>query len=92
MVLYLRDGSYMFRQNNAILREQLGFFLSYFNVNMVGGKSWNVWYKHMCQRVMQRTMMEHYQVHTASWVPAGTASWVPAGTRWHMHSMTLTFH
>jgi hypothetical protein len=39
MLLYLHDGSYMFRQNNAILREQLGSFLSYFNVNMVGSKS-----------------------------------------------------
>jgi hypothetical protein len=29
----------MFRQNNAILREQLGSFLSYFNVSVVGGKS-----------------------------------------------------
>jgi hypothetical protein len=28
----------MFRQNNAIIREQLGYFLSYFNVNMVGNK------------------------------------------------------
>jgi hypothetical protein len=47
MLLYLYDGSYMFRQNNSILREQLGFFQSYFNVNMVGGKSWNVWYRPM---------------------------------------------
>jgi hypothetical protein len=38
MLLYLHDGSYMFRQNNTILKEQLGFFLSYFTVNMVGGK------------------------------------------------------
>jgi hypothetical protein len=38
MLLYSQDGSYMFRQNNAILREQLDSFLSYFNVNMVGGK------------------------------------------------------
>jgi hypothetical protein len=39
---------------------------------MVGGKSWNIWYRAMCQRVMQRTVTEDYQVHTASWVPAGT--------------------
>jgi hypothetical protein len=66
MLLYLHDGSYMLWQNNAILREQLGSFLSYLNVNMVGGKSWNVWYMPMCQRIMQRTVMEHYQVHTVS--------------------------
>jgi hypothetical protein len=65
MPLYLHEGSYMYRQNDAILREQLGSFLSYFNVNMIGGKSWNVWYRLMCQRVIQRTVMEHYQVHTA---------------------------
>jgi hypothetical protein len=29
----------MFRQNNAILREQLYSFLSHFNVNTVGDKS-----------------------------------------------------
>jgi hypothetical protein len=39
MLLYLHDGSYMFQQNNAILRARLGSFLSYFNVSMVGGKS-----------------------------------------------------
>jgi hypothetical protein len=33
------DGSYMFRRNNVILREQLCFFLSHFNVNMVGDNS-----------------------------------------------------
>jgi hypothetical protein len=33
------DGFYMFRQNNAILREQLCSFLSHFNVNMIGDKS-----------------------------------------------------
>jgi hypothetical protein len=38
MLLYLHYGSYMFRQNNVILREPVVFFLSYFNVNMVGGK------------------------------------------------------
>jgi hypothetical protein len=64
MLLYLHDGSYMFRQNSAILREQLGSFLSYFNVKMVGGKSWNVWYRPMCQRVVQRTVMELYRVRT----------------------------
>jgi hypothetical protein len=64
MLLYLYDGFYIFRQNNAILMEQLGSFLSCFNVNTVGGESWNVWYRPVCQRVMQRTVMEHYQVHT----------------------------
>jgi hypothetical protein len=42
MLLYLHDGSCMFRQNNAVLREQQRSFLSYFNVSMVRGKSWNV--------------------------------------------------
>jgi hypothetical protein len=42
MLNFLNDGSYMFRQNIASLREQQGSFLSYFNVNMVVGKSWNV--------------------------------------------------
>jgi hypothetical protein len=65
MLLYLHDGSHMFWQNNAILRDQLGSFLNYFNVNMAGGKSWNVLYRPMCQRVMHRSVMEHYQVHTA---------------------------
>jgi hypothetical protein len=62
MLLYLHEGCYMFRQNNAILREQLGAFLSYFNVNMVGGESWNIWYtsRSICQRVMQLTVMERY--------------------------------
>jgi hypothetical protein len=32
------DVSYMFRQNNAILRKQLCSFLTHFNVNMVGDK------------------------------------------------------
>jgi hypothetical protein len=53
MFLYLHDGCYMFRQNNANLREQLGSFLSYFNVNMVGSNSWNVWYSVSCQRIMR---------------------------------------
>jgi hypothetical protein len=39
MLLYSHDGSYMFRQNNGILREQLDSFLSYFNVSIIGGKS-----------------------------------------------------
>jgi hypothetical protein len=39
MLLYLHEGSYMFRQDNAYLREQLGSFLSYFNFSMIGGKS-----------------------------------------------------
>jgi hypothetical protein len=33
------DGSYMFRQNNAILRKRLCSFLSHFSVNIVGDKS-----------------------------------------------------
>jgi hypothetical protein len=33
------DGSYMFRQNNAIRRKQLCSFLSHFYVNMVEDKS-----------------------------------------------------
>jgi hypothetical protein len=41
MLLCLHDGSYMFHQNNAVVREQLGSFPSYFSVNMIGGKSWN---------------------------------------------------
>jgi hypothetical protein len=28
-----------------------GFLLSYVNINMVGGKSWNVWYKPMYWRM-----------------------------------------
>jgi hypothetical protein len=63
MLLYLHDGSYMFRQYSAILRAQLGSFMSYFNVDMVGGKSWNLRYRPMCPRVMQRTVMEHQLVH-----------------------------
>jgi predicted nucleic acid-binding Zn finger protein len=47
MLLYLRDGPYMFRENNAILREQLGSFLSYFNVIMLGGKS-------ECNKIIQK--------------------------------------
>jgi hypothetical protein len=46
------DGSYMFRQNNAIIREQpeqLCSFLSHFNINMVGGKSeYNRIISHRC--------------------------------------------
>jgi hypothetical protein len=34
------DGSNMFWQNNIILMEQLCSFLSHFNVNMVGDKSY----------------------------------------------------
>jgi ABC-type long-subunit fatty acid transport system fused permease/ATPase subunit len=63
MLLYLHDGPCMFWQNNAILREQLGSFLSYFNVSMVEGKSWNVWYRPVCRRIMHQTVMEHKQVH-----------------------------
>jgi hypothetical protein len=47
MLLYIHDGCYMFRQNNAILREQLGSFLSYFNVSMLGGKS-------KCNKIIQK--------------------------------------
>jgi hypothetical protein len=32
MLLYFHDGFYMLRQNNAILKEQQGYFLSYFSV------------------------------------------------------------
>jgi hypothetical protein len=67
MLLYSHDGSYMFWQNNAILMEQLGSFLSYFNVNMVGDKSWKVWCRPMCQRAMQWTAMAHYQLHTSGY-------------------------
>jgi hypothetical protein len=35
-------GSYMFRQNNAILRELLFSFLSHFSVNTVGDKSQDI--------------------------------------------------
>jgi hypothetical protein len=38
-ILLFYDGSYMFRQNNAIFREQLCVILSHFNVIMVGDKS-----------------------------------------------------
>jgi hypothetical protein len=58
MLLYLHDGYYMFLQGNAILREQTRFFLSYFNINMVRSNSWNKWYRPMCQRVLQQTVME----------------------------------
>jgi uncharacterized membrane protein len=37
--LFFYDGSYMFRQNNVILRERLFSFLSHFSVNTVGVKS-----------------------------------------------------
>jgi hypothetical protein len=37
------DGSYVFRQNNAILRERLCSFLSHFSVSMVGDKSQDIW-------------------------------------------------
>jgi hypothetical protein len=36
------DGSYMFRQNNVVIREQLCSFLSHFSVNTVGDKSYDV--------------------------------------------------
>jgi hypothetical protein len=58
----------MFQQNNVILMVQLGSFLSYFNVNIVGGKSWNILYRPMSQQVMQRTVVEHYQVHISAYL------------------------
>jgi hypothetical protein len=51
ILLYLHEGFYMFRQIDAILKEQLGSILSYFNVNMLGCKSWNLWFRPTCQRV-----------------------------------------
>jgi hypothetical protein len=42
-LFFFYDGSYMFRQNNAILRERLCSFLSQFRVNMVGDKSQDIW-------------------------------------------------
>jgi hypothetical protein len=36
---FFYDGSYVFRQNNAILREGLFSFLSHFSVKTVGDKS-----------------------------------------------------
>jgi hypothetical protein len=62
MLFYLHDGSYILLQNNAILSEQQGSFLSYSIVSVVGGKSWNVSQWPICQRVMQQTVMEHYHV------------------------------
>jgi hypothetical protein len=39
------------------------FLLSYFNFKiLVGDKSWNVWYKPMYRRSMQRTVMVHYHL------------------------------
>jgi hypothetical protein len=67
MFLYLHSRSYMFPQNNAILREQLGSFLSYFNVNMVGGKLWNVWYTPNWQRVMQRNVRYTTKCMVCTW-------------------------
>jgi hypothetical protein len=37
--IFFYNGSYMFRQNNAILRERLFSFLSHLSVNTVGDKS-----------------------------------------------------
>jgi hypothetical protein len=37
--IFFYDDSYMFRQNNAILRERLFSFLSHFSVKTVGDKS-----------------------------------------------------
>jgi hypothetical protein len=41
-LFFFYDGSYMFRQNNAILRERICSFLSHFSVNMVGYKSYDI--------------------------------------------------
>jgi hypothetical protein len=46
-VLYLHNGSYMFWQNNAILREQLGSFPSCFIVNTVCITHWHIGLYHM---------------------------------------------
>jgi hypothetical protein len=67
MLLYLHEVSYMFWQNNDILKEQLGSFLSYFNVNTVGGKSWNVWYRPMYRRVHAGTSVLPYVPWLASY-------------------------
>jgi hypothetical protein len=48
------DGFYMFRQNNAILGEQLCSFLSHFNVNMVGDKSWDADRTHVPARCIEK--------------------------------------
>jgi hypothetical protein len=64
MLLYLHDGYYMFRQNNAILREQLGSFLNYFNVSMVGVKC-------ECNKYEQRTMTVLTFRNPASYIKDG---------------------
>jgi hypothetical protein len=64
--IYLYSGSYMFRQNNAILRERL-FFLSeplqrqYGRRQDIGNTM-----KPTYQRAIQWTEKVHYQVHTFS--------------------------
>jgi hypothetical protein len=40
-LFFIYDGSYMFRQNNAILRERLFSLLSPLSVNTVGDKSYD---------------------------------------------------
>jgi hypothetical protein len=58
----------MFRQDSAIFREQLGSF--WLTSTSVGGREvMEQMVEPMYRRVMQRTVMEHYQVHTTSWVP-----------------------
>jgi hypothetical protein len=39
LLYFSYDGSFMFRQNSAIIRERLCSFLSHFSVNMVEDKS-----------------------------------------------------
>jgi hypothetical protein len=39
LLYFSYDGSYMFRQNNAIIRERFCSFLSHSSTNMVGDKS-----------------------------------------------------
>jgi hypothetical protein len=61
------NGPYMFRQNIAVLGEQLCSFLSHFNINMVGdrqviGRMTETTYR----RASWRTEKVHYQVHTVS--------------------------
>jgi hypothetical protein len=57
------DGSYMFRQNNAILREQLCSFLTHLNVSMVGCNSD---YRVMHKSFNPLTPKGHYSGRTAS--------------------------
>jgi hypothetical protein len=38
-LFFFNNGSYIFQQNSAILREQLFSLLSHFSINIVGDKS-----------------------------------------------------